>query len=163
MDAQLQAAAVDPPLPRQSVDVLRRRIDQLQQAARSLLGRKRFMQGRIAESRSQQSVAARPAADESGTEKTGDEAEAHISECPVCLQPIRDDMFLFTVCGHSFCQACATQQVVRGGTCGVCRAKVTAKQVLRVASSLGRHTAAECDPDYELLKEVLFFACHSQL
>lgn len=162
VDAQLQQAAEQAPLPKLAPDALRRRIEQLQQTARSLLGRKRFMQGRIAEAKS---AAGRPAslstvpaaageATAAGPAPPGLDAEPQGPECPVCYKVVTDDMHVFSVCGHSFCQPCAAQQVLRGGSCAVCRAKVTRKQVFRVAPSLGRRTAAECDPDHERLQNV---------
>ena len=74
-------------------------------------------------------------------------------ECPVCLSVIEQEAWLFTACGHSYCQAC-TPKVAASGSCAVCRLKVTRRQVVRVAVASAKHGGQSCDPDLEALGKV---------
>ncbi|GAB4816117.1 hypothetical protein N2152v2_003163 [Parachlorella kessleri] len=67
-------------------------------------------------------------------------------ECPVCFNPIQEDIMVFGACGHSFCAACAPKLVLERGECAVCRTKVTSKQVYRVAAGSGASPVQQSDP-----------------
>ncbi|KFM24288.1 E3 ubiquitin-protein ligase SHPRH [Auxenochlorella protothecoides] len=76
------------------------------------------------------------------------------TECPICYEVIGEgeDVYVFGGCGHSFCKECSAQQVLQSGRCAVCRARVTGKQVFRVAASCTADVSATeaCDPDARL-------------
>jgi hypothetical protein len=74
-------------------------------------------------------------------------------ECPVCLSlvPASADIHVFGGCGHAFCQDCASRLVLQQGFCAVCRQKVTARQVFRVAAGAGTSGGAACDPEFDAL------------
>lgn len=60
-------------------------------------------------------------------------------ECPVCLSEVKNDLCLWSSCGHAFCRDCSDQ--LFGGSkqaqCPVCRAKCSHRHVLRVAVQRG--------------------------
>ena len=74
-------------------------------------------------------------------------------ECPICYAPIEEDVYVFGGCGHWFCRECSGQQVIQSGTCAICRARVTSKQVFRVAASSSATARASqaCDPEARAL------------
>lgn len=77
-------------------------------------------------------------------------------ECPVCLGmvPAGADIHVFSGCGHAFCKDCAAKLVLQQGFCAVCRQKVTAKQVVRVAAGGSTCSGAACDPEYDALGRI---------
>lgn len=57
-------------------------------------------------------------------------------ECPVCLSEVKNDLCLWSSCGHAFCRDCS-DQLFRGSKqahCPVCRSKCSHRHVLRVAA-----------------------------
>ena len=86
----------------------------------------------------------------SGAEK---DHQAGGMECPVCLTtvPSGADIYVFSACGHAFCNDCASKLVLQSGLCAVCRAKVTRKQVVRVAAGGASSSGRACDPHFEEL------------
>ncbi|KAK2077014.1 hypothetical protein QBZ16_005242 [Prototheca wickerhamii] len=144
---QLLAAAERPPEKRSGLEGLRRRIASLKAQAQHLSARRRFMAGRAAEA-AEMRVAEGEA---TGGKPAGDGAPP--SECPICYAPIEEDVYVFGGCGHWFCRECSGQQVIQSGTCAICRARVTSKQVFRVAASSSATARASqaCDPEARAL------------
>ena len=70
-----------------------------------------------------------------------------LSVCPPCPCPCCSG------CGHAFCKDCTAKLVLQQGVCAVCRHKVTAKSVFRVAAGGGSGSGA-CDPEFEALGNV---------
>ena len=57
-------------------------------------------------------------------------------ECPVCLSEVKNDLCLWSSCGHAFCRDCSDQlfQGSKQALCPVCRSKCSHRHVLRVAA-----------------------------
>ncbi|PRW05825.1 E3 ubiquitin- ligase SHPRH [Chlorella sorokiniana] len=174
LDEDLAAAARLPPLPGGgSVDKLQREVDRLREQAVGLLHRKRYMASRVSEARQlhqppaavqrrepaqqqqQQQQQHGAAADQrGGVGPSGAAPEEQAGmECPVCLGlvPAGSDIHVFSGCGHAFCKDCAAKLVLQQGFCAVCRQKVTAKQVVRVAAGGSSSGGAACDPEFDAL------------
>jgi len=66
-----------------------------------------------------------------GAAADGGATTEHGRECPICLDVIKEEIHLFIECGHAYCKDCSGK-VVGGGTCAVCRVKVTVNQIARV-------------------------------
>jgi len=66
-----------------------------------------------------------------GAAADGGPTTEHGRECPICLDVIKEEIHLFIECGHAYCKDCSGK-VVGGGTCAVCRVKVTVNQIARV-------------------------------
>lgn len=76
-------------------------------------------------------IAIGPRGPAAGAAADGGATTEHGRECPICLDVIKEEIHLFIECGHAYCKDCSGK-VVGGGTCAVCRVKVTVNQIARV-------------------------------
>lgn len=169
LDAELAAAASDAPEKVRSKEALKKRIQSHLHDAYALVGRVSFLKTKLAETTATQEAALEEVTaaavievDDGSLEQAEALAvpqapgcrpeSAHGIECPICLNTIIDDIYLFTGCGHAFCKLCSSKLIESGGICAVCRCRVTLKHVQRVAVAVNKSNAlpvAATDPEAE--------------
>ena len=137
---------------------LRRQIAALTKQALELRGKRQFMRSKAQEARALGGQEATAGGEAGAAEAVPGPSQRQALECPVCFCEAKEDIHIFSACGHAFCKDCANKLVLEGGTCAVCRHKVTRKQVFRVAGAgagiSSSQRTAPLDPDAAKLQSV---------